>query len=161
MRRKCFHFEACRWRQLREKREVMREDRNMELSVRGKKAVMEGWWRGCEDGKGKLRRGVSDGAQRSKGREEDESEKGEDGRKNLPQWIELLADLCGVVSLYINHRRWGNSTNAMPMGLCVCVPFYLYSCIAPHFCSPSSCRSCLLQSKLTSEFDRTRLPVVR
>ncbi|TNN71587.1 hypothetical protein EYF80_018273 [Liparis tanakae] len=69
----------------------------------------------------------------------------------LPMYVVLW------VSLDINQGRWGDSSTVTPMGLCV----FIGVCTAPPVYSPSSRCSSLLQSKLTSEFDRTSSPVVR
>lgn len=111
-----------------------------------------GWWRGCEDGKGKLRRGMSDGARRSKWRRRDESEKGKTAGKICSNELSCLQIYVVLwLSLCMNQRRWGDSSNATPKRerAFICV------CIAVHFYSPSARCPCLLQSKLTSEFDRT------
>lgn len=81
-----------------------------------------GWWRGCEDGKGKLRRGMSDGARRSKGRRRDESEKGKTAGKICPNELSCLQIYVVLwLSLCINQRRWGDSSNATPKRECACV----------------------------------------
>lgn len=56
------------------------------------------------------------------------------------------------VSLYICRMRWRDSSNVMPLGLCV----FICVCIAPYFYSHSSHCSCLFQSKL-SLIERTHL----
>lgn len=70
---------------------------------------------------------MSDGAQRSKGRRGDESEKGKTAGKICPNESSCLQIYVVVwVSLYI-QRRSGDSSNVTPMALavCVCVCVYL------------------------------------
>lgn len=105
MKRKCFHFEACGWRQLREETEVMREDRNMELSSRG----MEGEWCGMMERVWGRKRKTEKGNEWWGSKEQMEKKgwkwKREDSRQNLLQWIELLADLCGVVVIIVHEPK--------------------------------------------------------
>lgn len=100
------------------------------------------------------------GLEGAKGEEGMKVKKGRQQAKICPnESSRLLIYVVLWVSLYFNQRRWGDLSNVTPMGLCVCL--FIRVCIAPHFYSPSSRCSCLLQSKLTSEFDRTHSPVVR
>lgn len=99
------------------------------------------WWRGCEDEKGKLRRRLSDGAQRSERSREDESEKGKTAGKicsnesSCMQIYELF-----WVSLYINQSGWGDSTKVTPLRLCVFICVWiealLFSLDLQLVCSP-------------------------
>lgn len=116
------------------------------------------WWRGCEDERGKLRRRLSDGAQRSERSREDESEKGKTAGKICSNESSRM-QIYGLfwVSLYINQSRWGDSTKVTPLGLCV----FICVCVAAHTYSPSTCSSCVLQSKQTSKLNRNESPAVR
>lgn len=77
---------------------------------------------------------MSDGARRSKGRRGDESEKGKTTGKICPNESSCLQIYVVLwVSLYINQRRWGDSSNGTPMGLCVCLSVYvLHHTFIPH-----------------------------
>lgn len=67
---------------------------------------------------------MSDGAQRSKGKRGDESEKGKTAGKICPNELSCLQIYVVLwLSLYINQRRWGESSNATPM--CVRLPVYV------------------------------------
>lgn len=52
--------------------------------------------------------------------------KGKTAGKICPnEWSCLQIYVVLWVSLYINQRRWGDSSNVTPLGLCVCLSVYV------------------------------------
>lgn len=113
------------------------------------------------DGKGKPRGEVSDVAQQSGGRRIDGSLKGEDGRKKsvpanraAPRFM-----WCCIITRpppEMGKLEQCDACGLVPVCVCVCC-----ICAPPRFCSPSSRRSFVLQSKLTSQFGRGHPAAVR
>lgn len=142
---KCFLFKAHRWWQLKEESEVIRQDRNMELSSRGRREsdgrMMERVW----GRKGKTEKGNEWWVlkeQKEKRRwkyKKGGRQQAKSGPMNLAACRFMWC--CG----YHYTSTGGDSSNVMPLGLCV----FIGVRIAPYFYSRSSHCSCLFQSKLS------------
>ena len=92
---------------------------------------------------------MSDVAQQSGGRRIDGSLKGEDGRKkSVPaNWAARRFMWCCIITRPPQEMGDREKCDASEL-LCVCVCVFTVSVSCHTFCSPSSCRSVLLQSEL-------------
>lgn len=137
----------------------MREDRNMELSTRGRRE---------SDGEGVRTKGKTEKETEWWGSKERKEQRGwkwkrKDSRQNLLQWIELHADLWAVLGIIIHQPEWMGRLNQSDASevVCVCLCMYWGTLILTRLVCPQKQTDFCLEQKQAacSEETSTRLPL--